>query len=196
MDIIMTDRGKGELMVNVERAWSGSKKKDRDSRKGRKKPFYSPKNVHERGGNNVDKTVNSRVFFHVEKWLSQWMFTVSLRINRRMKALGRIELVKMRFPLSGLEMMMMKSFTCVTKPLSFHVLFRGAFSIVKRCVQKSTGLEFAAKIINTKKLTSRGEFTSSKLQENPINFRFSISQQTFKSLNARRESVGSSSIRT
>lgn len=33
--------------------------------------------------------------------------------------------------------------------------FRGAFSIVKRCVQKSTGLEFAAKIINTKKLTSR-----------------------------------------
>lgn len=36
--------------------------------------------------------------------------------------------------------------------LSFH---RGAFSIVKRCVQKSTGLEFAAKIINTKKLTAR-----------------------------------------
>lgn len=35
-------------------------------------------------------------------------------------------------------------------------LHRGAFSIVKRCVQKSTGLEFAAKIINTKKLTSRG----------------------------------------
>ena len=32
---------------------------------------------------------------------------------------------------------------------------RGAFSIVKRCVQKSTGLEFAAKIINTKKLTAR-----------------------------------------
>jgi calcium/calmodulin-dependent protein kinase (CaM kinase) II len=37
--------------------------------------------------------------------------------------------------------------------LSF--LRRGAFSIVKRCVQKSTGLEFAAKIINTKKLTAR-----------------------------------------
>ncbi|CAO1402984.1 unnamed protein product [Diamesa hyperborea] len=34
-------------------------------------------------------------------------------------------------------------------------LGKGAFSIVKRCVQKSTGLEFAAKIINTKKLTSR-----------------------------------------
>lgn len=33
---------------------------------------------------------------------------------------------------------------------------RGAFSIVKRCVQKSTSLEFAAKIINTKKLTTRG----------------------------------------
>ncbi|CRL07178.1 CLUMA_CG020164, isoform C [Clunio marinus] len=34
-------------------------------------------------------------------------------------------------------------------------LGKGAFSIVKRCVQKSTSLEFAAKIINTKKLTSR-----------------------------------------
>lgn len=32
---------------------------------------------------------------------------------------------------------------------------RGAFSIVKRCVQKSSSLEFAAKIINTKKLTTR-----------------------------------------
>lgn len=35
---------------------------------------------------------------------------------------------------------------------------RGAFSIVRRCVQKSTGLEFAAKIINTKKLSARGEW--------------------------------------
>lgn len=34
-------------------------------------------------------------------------------------------------------------------------LGKGAFSIVKRAVQKSTGLEFAAKIINTKKLTTR-----------------------------------------
>lgn len=38
-------------------------------------------------------------------------------------------------------------------------LFRGAFSVVRRCVQKSTGLEFAAKIINTKKLSARGKFT-------------------------------------
>ena len=37
---------------------------------------------------------------------------------------------------------------------------RGAFSIVRRCVQKSTGLEFAAKIINTKKLSARGKFSS------------------------------------
>ncbi|XP_049271589.1 calcium/calmodulin-dependent protein kinase type II alpha chain isoform X18 [Rhipicephalus sanguineus] len=34
-------------------------------------------------------------------------------------------------------------------------LGKGAFSIVRRCVQKSTGNEFAAKIINTKKLSSR-----------------------------------------
>ncbi|XP_043272669.1 calcium/calmodulin-dependent protein kinase type II alpha chain isoform X17 [Venturia canescens] len=34
-------------------------------------------------------------------------------------------------------------------------LGKGAFSVVRRCVQKSTGLEFAAKIINTKKLTQR-----------------------------------------
>ncbi|XP_018406835.1 PREDICTED: calcium/calmodulin-dependent protein kinase type II alpha chain [Cyphomyrmex costatus] len=33
--------------------------------------------------------------------------------------------------------------------------FRGAFSVVRRCVQKSTGHEFAAKIINTKKLSNR-----------------------------------------
>ena len=36
-------------------------------------------------------------------------------------------------------------------------LCRGAFSVVRRCVQKSSGLEFAAKIINTKKLSARGE---------------------------------------
>ncbi|XP_021350036.1 calcium/calmodulin-dependent protein kinase type II delta chain-like isoform X2 [Mizuhopecten yessoensis] len=34
-------------------------------------------------------------------------------------------------------------------------LGKGAFSIVRRCVQKSTNLEFAAKIINTKKLSAR-----------------------------------------
>jgi hypothetical protein len=35
---------------------------------------------------------------------------------------------------------------------------RGAFSIVRRCIQLSTGAEFAAKIINTKKLSQRGIF--------------------------------------
>jgi len=34
-------------------------------------------------------------------------------------------------------------------------LGKGAFSVVKRCIQKSTQLEFAAKIINTKKLSQR-----------------------------------------
>lgn len=40
----------------------------------------------------------------------------------------------------------------------FLFLRRGAFSIVRRCVQKATGLEFAAKIINTKKLSARGMY--------------------------------------
>ncbi|XP_071562991.1 calcium/calmodulin-dependent protein kinase II isoform X21 [Temnothorax nylanderi] len=34
-------------------------------------------------------------------------------------------------------------------------LGKGAFSVVRRCVQKSSGHEFAAKIINTKKLSNR-----------------------------------------
>ncbi|CAD5226124.1 unnamed protein product [Bursaphelenchus xylophilus] len=34
-------------------------------------------------------------------------------------------------------------------------LGKGAFSVVRRCVQKSTNMEFAAKIINTRKLNSR-----------------------------------------
>lgn len=48
--------------------------------------------------------------------------------------------------------------------------YRGAFSIVKRCVQKSTGLEFAAKIINTKKLTTRGRAIKWNKCKNKIQF--------------------------
>jgi len=45
---------------------------------------------------------------------------------------------------------------CATGLFVLLLFIRGAFSIVRRCVQKSTGLEFAAKIINTKKLSARG----------------------------------------
>lgn len=38
-----------------------------------------------------------------------------------------------------------------------NLFFRGAFSVVRKCIQKHTGLEFAAKIINTKKLSARGK---------------------------------------
>uniref|UniRef100_A0A8C7J672 calcium/calmodulin-dependent protein kinase n=1 Tax=Oncorhynchus kisutch TaxID=8019 RepID=A0A8C7J672_ONCKI len=42
------------------------------------------------------------------------------------------------------------------QPRTDHCLpFRGAFSVVRRCVKKSSGQEFAAKIINTKKLSAR-----------------------------------------
>ena len=34
---------------------------------------------------------------------------------------------------------------------------RGAFSVVRRCMKIPTGQEYAAKIINTKKLSTRGE---------------------------------------
>jgi calcium/calmodulin-dependent protein kinase (CaM kinase) II len=34
-------------------------------------------------------------------------------------------------------------------------LGKGAFSVVRRCIQKATNMEFAAKIINTRKLTQR-----------------------------------------
>lgn len=35
---------------------------------------------------------------------------------------------------------------------------RGAFSVVRRCMKISSGQEYAAKIINTKKLSARGEY--------------------------------------
>lgn len=39
----------------------------------------------------------------------------------------------------------------------FFVFHRGAFSVVRRCVKLCTGQEYAAKIINTKKLSARGK---------------------------------------
>lgn len=43
--------------------------------------------------------------------------------------------------------------------VSVRVSFRGAFSVVRRCMKISTGQEYAAKIINTKKLSARGKPT-------------------------------------
>uniref|UniRef100_A0A672MMV7 Protein kinase domain-containing protein n=1 Tax=Sinocyclocheilus grahami TaxID=75366 RepID=A0A672MMV7_SINGR len=38
----------------------------------------------------------------------------------------------------------------------FEELGKGAFSVVRRCVKVLSGQEYAAKIINTKKLSTRG----------------------------------------
>jgi len=53
----------------------------------------------------------------------------------------------------------LQSIRCYYKKNVYFVIvfFRGAFSIVKRCIQKSSAQEFAAKIINTKKLSTRGK---------------------------------------
>ncbi|KAK5876264.1 hypothetical protein CesoFtcFv8_027252 [Champsocephalus esox] len=40
----------------------------------------------------------------------------------------------------------------------YEELGKGAFSVVRRCMKISTGQEYAAKLINTKKLSARGEY--------------------------------------
>ncbi len=45
----------------------------------------------------------------------------------------------------------------LTRLVLLSLFPRGAFSVVRRCVKLCTGQEYAAKIINTKKLSARGE---------------------------------------
>lgn len=45
----------------------------------------------------------------------------------------------------------------------FEELGKGAFSVVRRCMKIPTGQEYAAKIINTKKLSARGGYFKSNL---------------------------------
>lgn len=40
--------------------------------------------------------------------------------------------------------------------------------MVRRCVKKSSGQEYAAKIINTKKLSARGMLTPHSLTQTPM----------------------------
>lgn len=48
----------------------------------------------------------------------------------------------------------------VTLTSHLYSLFpRGAFSVVRRCMKVLSGQEYAAKIINTKKLSARGRWS-------------------------------------
>ncbi len=50
----------------------------------------------------------------------------------------------------------------MTKDHLYLTPCRGAFSVVRRCVHKETKIEYAAKIINTRKLSARGTFEQIK----------------------------------
>uniref|UniRef100_A0A8C9XZ67 calcium/calmodulin-dependent protein kinase n=1 Tax=Sander lucioperca TaxID=283035 RepID=A0A8C9XZ67_SANLU len=55
----------------------------------------------------------------------------------------------------------------------YEELGKGAFSVVRRCVKVLSGQEYAAKIINTKKLSARGEDAVSVSTATP-NFKFRL----------------------
>ncbi|VDQ00291.1 unnamed protein product [Trichobilharzia regenti] len=65
---------------------------------------------------------------------------------------------------------------------------RGAFSIVRRCVQLSTGLEFAAKIINTKRLSTRGDvtYTYHKQRSNCSTLKLTAKENGFPAVNMQK----------
>uniref|UniRef100_A0A8D2MMY6 Protein kinase domain-containing protein n=1 Tax=Zonotrichia albicollis TaxID=44394 RepID=A0A8D2MMY6_ZONAL len=52
-------------------------------------------------------------------------------------------------------MILVSSSSACTRVMGPSTLPRGAFSVVRRCVKLCTGHEYAAKIINTKKLSAR-----------------------------------------
>uniref|UniRef100_A0A8C8FG76 calcium/calmodulin-dependent protein kinase n=1 Tax=Oncorhynchus tshawytscha TaxID=74940 RepID=A0A8C8FG76_ONCTS len=59
----------------------------------------------------------------------------------------------------------------------FEELGKGAFSVVRRCVKVLSGQEYAAKIINTKKLSARGELTYFLSFLRPVRLHDSISEE-------------------
>ncbi|VCX30936.1 unnamed protein product, partial [Gulo gulo] len=60
-------------------------------------------------------------------------------------------------PSQGLRMASTTTCTRFTDEYQlFEELGKGAFSVVRRCMKIPTGQEYAAKIINTKKLSARG----------------------------------------
>lgn len=68
---------------------------------------------------------------------------------------------------SGIQVRVMLTVLLTHLILLSPVFFfpRGAFSVVRRCVKLCTGQEYAAKIINTKKLSARGE--RERFKQNP-----------------------------
>ena len=85
----------------------------------------------------------------VPLWKSNsWYFLISIHLSAPMKQ---------RTPWDFLRISPNISYYHEWK-LLLILLYRGAFSIVKRCVHKESRMEYAAKIFNTRKLTARGKF--------------------------------------
>lgn len=70
-------------------------------------------------------------------------------------------LTKLIWQLTRLLLLLLSPVSCLLFP-------RGAFSVVRRCVKLCTGQEYAAKIINTKKLSARGERKEDVLPRKPM----------------------------
>ena len=111
--------------------------------------------------NDMSKSIDIKKFFQVY-WQKNEGGTQSPRpsLSERVPSIYRVcpyRICLQRRAVSAPKLRTQSSESNDDSNIHFSSFFRGAFSVVRRCVQKNTGLEFAAKIINTKKLSARGK---------------------------------------